>query len=116
MTTQTKRHMNKCAQVEEQFFQILEDHPTLYRLAEFTTEGSILEPKRVFYSKLAGPKDEVKHRLLNICLLVFAEKLCKPNVPKKQLEMAKTEEEREQMTMYQPNSLGTMHRQLFAQF
>ena len=30
--------------------------------------------------------------------------------------MAKTEEEREQMTMYQPNSLGTMHRQLFAQF
>ena len=116
--TQTKSHMSRCSKLEERFFKCLEQHPVTSPLARFTSDKDGSNRRRVFYKEVAGEKDEKKERTLNLCLVVFAEKLRKDekSVPKALLDSARTEEEKQILRMYQPNSLGTMHRQLFAHF
>ena len=92
--------------------------PVVQCLTEVKTDSDGSNPRRVFYEKVSGPKDGKKERVLNLCMIVFAEKLRKTekSVLKSTLARARTEKEKENLLMYQPNSIATMHRQLFAEF
>ena len=118
MFSQTKGHMSRTARLEERFFQTISENETLRPLTEMVFDGEGRKPKRLFYKLLGGPRNEDKKKMINMCLVVFGEKLRKEKSHglEKKIEAARCDKEKENLSMYQPSTLGTMHRQLFANF
>ena len=111
MFLQTKAHMSRSAKMEERFFNAISDNESLGWLAQFVNDSDGREPIRLFYKMLYGLWDKAKKKMINMCLVVFAETLRKEKarVLTEKLNAVQLLEERENLSMYQPSTLGRMH-------
>jgi hypothetical protein len=72
-TSQTRAYVLRKAAMVKKFFDVIEKDPKLRRLCEFVPKpGFPNENIRRFYVELNGSKSELKYRILNRCLVIFA--------------------------------------------
>lgn len=115
MTSQTKRHVRQCDTQERKFFAVLEETPSLRKLAEWESD-EIGRKQRVFYLLIGGTKDPYKYDVLNMCLVAYGCSLEKANVKKQELAQARNENHKKALKTLQPSTICTYFKQLFSCF
>jgi hypothetical protein len=71
-TSQSRGYILRKSAIVKRFFAVLERDPRLRRLCETVPKADFPdETIRVFFVELSGSKSELKHRVLNQCLVVF---------------------------------------------
>lgn len=114
LTYQSSRHMNATSKLMERFFRILACSALLGLLADDALDAESVLPTKRFYLLLRGDPSPSKKDTLNGALVFFAQALRKIDASQVSPGTHTTVEVAN--TMYQPNTLEKIHKQLFAEF
>jgi hypothetical protein len=106
--------MNATSKLVEQFFRILSCSPLLGLLADDMVDPEPFNPKKHFYFLLRGDPSPSKKDTLNGGLVFFTQALRK--LATTDIKPGTHSIKEVAATMYQPNMLEKIHKQLFAEF
>jgi hypothetical protein len=114
LTYQSTRHMNATSKLIDRFFRILSCSPLLGLMAADVLDPESVNPTKRFYLLLRGDPSPSKKDTLNGALVFFAQALRKLDTTEVKPGTHSIQEVAN--TMYQPNTLEKIHKQLFAEF
>jgi hypothetical protein len=108
------KHLQTSKVVQERLFDVIGKHPHLAFLSEHILDPNEGRLRRQLFILCQGAKSQAKMEILNSVLLIFASSLLQKKYRGTDLSSLSTEELAE--AQYQPSTLSTMHKQLFADF